>query len=153
MPTQTWSKNTQPNHNGQVQNNLAKMTKRLFLCLYKMNLFLPKNFQSKKLGNLVMNNQFCPWKTISPRIFRNMKIFIRCFGFFKNMKFFIRFLRFFSTCSSSNSRHYMGSFPTPILSRLLFETRSWSVIKTFLPRARLNMVQSFNIGIQFNTKN
>jgi hypothetical protein len=39
-----------PIHNGQVQNDLSKMTKRFFWCLSKMGLFLPK-FIVKNIRN------------------------------------------------------------------------------------------------------
>ncbi len=55
MPTQAWSKSTQPNHNGQVQNDL-----KVFFTLVQNGSFFTKIY-SKKLGILIV---LCPYLLI-----------------------------------------------------------------------------------------
>jgi hypothetical protein len=56
MSTEAWSKSTWLSHNGQVQNDQSKTTRRYFFRMSKMGPFLPK-FLIKKKGILVVHSE------------------------------------------------------------------------------------------------
>ncbi len=121
MSSQAWSKGTWPSHNGQVQNDLTKMTERFFYTYPKWVFFLPR-FLILKIGILVVVGHQYP----TSNIFLCVILITKCLPDGPSCSFFITIYVFVVV------KHHRNLLFWPILYNSPFFNVKGSIILTNL---------------------